>query len=563
MTELVLKLLNMSISASWLVLAVLLLRLLFRKAPKWISCLLWSIVALRLVIPFHFESVLSLIPSAEVIPQNIVTTQTPAIYSGIPAVNSTVNPLFTQHLTPENHTLETILFFVTVVWLVGVAALLLYSTVSYWRLRWRVQASIRLQHNLYMCDHVESPFILGTLLPRIYIPSGMDSGQLQYVLAHENAHLKRLDHWWKPLGFLLLTVYWFNPLLWLAYSLLCRDIERACDEKVIAKMNNTGKKAYSEALVACSVHRRLVMACPVAFGEVAIKTRINGIFCYRKPSFWVLLAATGACIVTALCFLTDPIPCIHRYTAKIATSSTCTQKGVQVLTCALCDHSYTAPAELLAHTYAQGDVLVEPDCTHQGRMELICTGCGTVKTETMEKTAHTLGTPLLTKKPNCVETGELSAVCTLCQSVHVVEIVAPNQDHDLHETVVKEAACEIPGEGRITCSRCDYAESCTYEPHGHNFVYGLYHPSTCMWNGAQEYDCTFCGAKYIQRLPKANEHTWGNSGLDPTHCIHCGFIKPGAWEAWGYNPSPLFSNPFATTAGALPTLPTIDIDHPY
>lgn len=546
MTELVLKLLNMSISASWLVLAVLLLRLLFRKAPKWISCLLWSIVALRLVIPFHFESVLSLIPSAEVIPQNIVTTQTPAIYSGIPAVNSTVNPLFTQHMTPENHTLETILFFVTVVWLVGVAALLLYSTVSYWRLRWRVQASIRLQHNLYMCDHVESPFILGTLLPRIYIPSGMDSGQLQYVLAHENAHLKRLDHWWKPLGFLLLTVYWFNPLLWLAYSLLCRDIERACDEKVIAKMNNTGKKAYSEALVACSVHRRLVMACPVAFGEVAIKTRINGIFCYRKPSFWVLLAATGACIATALCFLTDPIPCIHRYTAKIATSSTCTQKGVQVLTCALCDHSYTAPAKLLAHTYEQGDVLVEPDCTHQGRMELICTGCGAVKTEIMEKTAHTLGTPLLTKKPNCVETGELSAVCTLCQSVHVVEIVAPNQDHDLHETVVKESTCVKPGEGIITCSRCDYAESCTYEPHGHNFIYGLTHPGTCVRNGTQEIVCTLCGDKYFEELPATGTHTWVASGNSPARCIYCGVNIYGYGNDEDYGLGSLLSSPLIT-----------------
>ena len=493
----------MSISASWLVLAVLLLRLLFRKAPKWISCLLWSIVALRLVMPFSFESVLSLIPSAEVIPQDIVNTQTPAIYSGIPAVNSTVNPLFTQYLTPGDHTLETVLFYVSVVWLAGVAVMLLYSMISYWRLCRRVQASIRIQNNIYVCDHVESPFILGSLFPRIYIPSGINGEILQYVLAHENAHLKRLDHWWKPFGFLLLTVYWFNPLLWLAYILLCRDIECACDEKVIAQMDSTGKKAYSEALVECSVHRRLIMACPVAFGEVGVKTRIKSILGYKKPAFWIILAAAVVCTATAVCFLTNPLPCIHKYNSVITVSSTCTQKGVQTLTCKLCGHSYTAPADLLAHTYQQGNVLVEPDCIHQGCMEIICTACGAVKTEPIEKTAHTLSLPFLTKRANCTETGEMSAVCTLCHSVHVVDTIAPNQDHDLRETVVKEATCEDPGEGIISCSRCDYAQSCTYEPQGHNYVDGAIN----LANSTVMRECTRCDAQYAVTLTTINEFT--------------------------------------------------------
>ena len=540
MTELFIKLLNMSISASWLVLAVLLLRLLFRKAPKWISCLLWSIVALRLITPLSFESALSLIPSAEVIPQDIATTQTPAIYSGISGVNSAVNPLFTQYLTPQDHTLEMILDYASVVWLAGVAVLLLYSAVSYWRLRWQVQASIPMQNNLYVCDNVESPFILGTFFPRIYIPSGMDEGQLQHVLAHENAHLKRLDHLWKPLGFLLLTVYWFNPLLWLAYILLCRDIERACDEKVITHMDNAGKKAYLEALVACSVHRRLIMACPVAFGEVSVKARIKGILCYRKPSFWIILAAAAACMVTAVCFLTNPVSCPHTYSGEITVCSTCTQTGVKTLTCKLCNHIYTAPADLLAHTYEQGNVLTEPNCTHPGSMELVCSGCGTVKTQALEKTGHNLGVSFLSKTPNCAQTGTLSAVCSMCRSVHAVETVAANQDHDLQETVVKEATCVKPGEGIITCSRCDYAESCNYAPHGHNYVYGQTTPGTCISYGVQMIVCTACNAQYAEQLPKSGEHTWCDPGNGPTRCFYCGFIKPGTGAEWGYGSGSLW-----------------------
>lgn len=559
MIQLVLKLLNMSISASWLVLAVILLRLLFRKAPKWINCLLWSIVGLRLIMPFSFESELSLIPSAEVIPQDIVTSQTPAIYSGISAVNSTVNPLFTQYLTPEGHVLEKILWIASVVWLAGVMVLLLYSAVSYWRLRRRVQASIQMQNNLYVCDDVESPFILGSLFPRIYIPSGMDSGYVQYVLAHETAHLKRLDHWWKPLGFLLLTIYWFNPLLWLAYIMLCRDIECACDEKVITKMDNAGKRAYSEALVACSVHRRLVMACPVAFGEVGVKTRIKGILCYRKPAFWIILAATVVCSVTAVCFLTNPIPCIHRYTANITTQSTCTQKGVQTFTCKACGHSYTAPAQLLAHNYVQRNVLIEPDCTHQGSMELACTGCGTVKTVTLEKTAHTLGAPFLSQAPNCAETGTMSAQCTLCHSVHVVGTVETNEDHDLLETVIVEASCATAGKGVFTCSRCDYREYCTYEKHEHRYMEDYVRPGNCMNTGLMVLTCADCDNERHVILPESGEHSWNSSSNGPTRCFFCGTIKPGTGEEWGYGANNLFSTQ-TTPATNSPQFPVIQWD---
>lgn len=526
MSELVLKLVNMSISAGWLVLAVLLFRLLFKKAPKWISCLLWSIVALRLLIPITFESEFSLIPSAEVIPQNITTTQTPAIYSGIPAVNSAVNPLFTQYVTPEDHTLETILSVASVVWLVGVAVLLLYSAVSYGRLRWRVRVSLRMQSNLYTCDSIETPFILGILFPRIYIPSGMDAGQLQYVLAHENAHLKRLDHWWKPLGFLLLTVYWFNPLLWIAYIFLCRDIEQACDEKVITQMDNAGKKAYSETLVACSVHRRMIMACPVAFGELGVKARIKGILNYKKPSFWIILASAVACVITAVCFLTNPISCRHTYDSVITVPSTCTQKGIQTLTCTKCEHSYTAPADLLAHTYAPGRVLEEPDCVHAGTLELVCTECGAVKTGVMEMTAHTFGEPFLTKAPNCSETGEMSAQCQVCHRVQVVGTIATNHDHELHETLVVEASCAHHGEGIIACSRCDYEKPCIYAQLGHQYEYGPVLPGTCREQNSIRMTCTVCGEERFEFYPGYGDHHWlylgGRYGW---YCLFCGARK--------------------------------------
>lgn len=184
-------------------------------------------------------------------------------------------------------------------WLGGMGILLAYSGISYLRLRWQVQASLRYRDNVYLCDQVRSPFVLGVLRPRIYVPSGMEEDQLQHILAHENAHIRRRDHWWKPLGFVLLAVYWYNPLLWVAYILLCRDIECACDEKVVAKLDEGEKKQYSETLLACSIHRRMVLACPVAFGEMAVKTRIQGVKRYKKPALWLLTVSLVACAVAA------------------------------------------------------------------------------------------------------------------------------------------------------------------------------------------------------------------------------------------------------------------------
>ena len=313
MENVFLKLLNMSITAGWLVLAIVLLRLILKKAPRAILCVLWGIVGIRLLLPFSFESVLSLIPSAETVPEDIGFAANPAIFSGVSAVNSVVNPLLSSSLSPDPaqltsvNPMQVLLFVASWVWVFGMAGMLLYSLISYLRILRKVREAVPMKGNILACDHIDTPFILGVFRPRIYLPSSMNETDAEYVIAHEKAHLLRRDHWWKPFGFLLLTVYWFNPILWVAYVLLCRDIEVACDQKVIRNMGTDIKKPYSEALINCSIPRRMISACPLAFGEVGIKSRIKSVLSYKKPSFWLILIAAGSCVAIAVCFLTDPV----------------------------------------------------------------------------------------------------------------------------------------------------------------------------------------------------------------------------------------------------------------
>lgn len=311
MEAIFLKILNMSITASWIVLAVIVLRLLLKKSPKWIIVLMWGLVGIRLVCPFSLESVFSLIPSAETVPSEILYMDTPAIHSGIAAFNSAVNPIISESLAPavgdSVNPMQTITFVSSIIWIAGIAIMLVYTVVSYLRIHKKVKEAIPFKENIWSCDHVDTPFILGVIHPRIYLPSSMSEQDMEYVIAHEKAHLKRHDHWWKPLGFLLLTIYWFNPILWIAYILLCRDIELACDEKVIQDMGTDNKKPYSNALINCSVPRKMIAACPLAFGEVGVKERVGAIMNYKKPAFWIIILAVIACVVIAVCFLTNPL----------------------------------------------------------------------------------------------------------------------------------------------------------------------------------------------------------------------------------------------------------------
>ena len=310
MSTVFLKILNLSYSASWLILAVLIVRLLLKKAPKWINCLLWALVAVRMILPFSLESAMSLLPSKEVLPADIQSTDVPHIESGIYAINNTVNPVIADTLAPAEVTsvnpMQVIVSVLCIVWVAGILAMAVYASISYVKIKRSVREAAILEKGIMECDDVKSPFILGILRPVIYVPSGMDSETLELVLAHEKAHMKRRDYIWKPLGYALLSVYWFNPLSWIAYILLCRDIESACDEKVIRDKSSDYMAAYSQALLDCSIQRRRIAACPVAFGETGVKMRIKNVLSYKKPAFWIILASLATCVILAVCFLTDP-----------------------------------------------------------------------------------------------------------------------------------------------------------------------------------------------------------------------------------------------------------------
>lgn len=310
MEELFIKLLNNSLAASWLVPAVLLLRLLLKSAPKKFRCLLWGLVGLRLILPVRLKSPFSLIPSAVTVNPDIVYAKNPVIDSGISALNRAINPVISEafRAVPHNsaNPLQVWFYLAAVLWLCGAAALLLYGLISYLRLRKIVAKAVVLEDGVWQYAGSASPFVLGLFSPRIYLPTGLSEADVPFVLAHERAHIARRDHWVKFLGFLLLSLYWFNPLLWAAYALLCRDIELACDEAVLRRQGPEIKRAYSAALLNCSVSRKSIAACPVAFGETGIRQRIKNILRYRKPAFWLVAAGGLACAGLALCFLTDP-----------------------------------------------------------------------------------------------------------------------------------------------------------------------------------------------------------------------------------------------------------------
>lgn len=317
--EIFLTLLNKSITTGWLVLAILVLRLLLKKAPKALFTALWALVAIRLLCPVSFQSRFSLIQNAEPIPQELA--------GDIWSMEEPENPLpaadgdRTQQEHREKNAAAipekddaagqkkpwpSVLSAAAFIWLAGVAGMLSYSSLSYWRISGKVKESMPLQKNVLICDRIDTPFILGVFRPRIYLPSTVSETDIIYVLAHEKAHLKRRDHIWKPLGFILLSVYWFQPLLWLSYVLFCRDIELACDEKVIRELGEESKKPYSGALINCSVPRRVIAACPIAFGETGVKRRIQSVLKYKKPTFWIILTAAAVFVVVGICFLTNP-----------------------------------------------------------------------------------------------------------------------------------------------------------------------------------------------------------------------------------------------------------------
>ena len=310
MDDVFLKLVNLSISASWLILAVLVLRVVLKKAPKWVMPLLWGVVALRLVCLFSIESALSLIPSAETIPSEIVTETRESVLYEQATLDIVTNPTLPSAaevpVGVSRQQAQVDFNIYSILWLAGMAALLVHALVSAGKLKRKLATAILLRDNIYESEFVDSPFVFGVVKPNIYLPMHMDEGTAAYVIAHERAHLARRDHWWKVLGYLVLALHWFNPLVWVAYILFCRDIELACDEKVVKGLDGAARADYSQALLSCAAPKRAVAACPLAFGEGNIKTRVKSALHYRKPAFWVTAAAVLAVVIVAVCFLTNP-----------------------------------------------------------------------------------------------------------------------------------------------------------------------------------------------------------------------------------------------------------------
>ena len=310
MTNVFLHFANVGITASYLILAALVLRLILRKVPKNLLIWLWALVAIRLALPISLESALSLIPKRQPIPANILLAPEPTIDSGIPVIDRAVNPVITENFSPtvtaSVNPMQVILPVISIVWLVGVGVILLYAVISYIKLSRQVSVSIHLRENLYLCDGIPTPFILGIVKPKIYLPSDMEAQNQSYVLKHERAHLRHHDNLWKPLGFLLLAVYWFHPLVWIAYLLFCRDLEMACDERAIMDFDDEEKKAYSYALLSCAASKRALAICPVAFGENSVKSRIQNVLHFKKASVWIAVAVFLIIALVAVFFLTNP-----------------------------------------------------------------------------------------------------------------------------------------------------------------------------------------------------------------------------------------------------------------
>lgn len=317
-----LKFFNMSITAGWLMAAVILLRLLLKRSPRWICCLMWLAVAFRLLCPVTLESSFSLTPSAEVISQRTVNSVNVGIdfSSGISAIDAPVNDYLDSHyfegVTVRANNLSKVTSVMGVIWLMGIAAMLIYALISFVKVKAKVSASLNTEENVWICDEIKTPFILGIVKPRIYLPSNLPKEQEGYILDHERTHIKRLDHIAKPFGFLVLSLHWFNPLVWLSYMLFCKDIELACDERVIKALDLEGKKSYSDALLSLSVFGKATAASPLAFSEVGVKERVGAVLRYKKPALWLTAAALIVCVVLGAVFITSPA----EMTAELASS---------------------------------------------------------------------------------------------------------------------------------------------------------------------------------------------------------------------------------------------------
>lgn len=297
------KLLENSISASFLIAVILVLRLLLRKSPRWISCALWGFAGIRLVIPITIESALCLIPR---FPRNFSHLTNVESEIIVPPVASPAPA--SSHI--ENTSAQgnaDILSILALVWLIGALGIFTYSVISAVITSRKVIGSVCKKDNVYLCDNISTPFVMGFIKPKIYLPSDISRKDIRCVITHEKAHIDRLDYITRPLGFTILCLHWFNPLVWVAYIMFCRDVELACDEKVVKRMSVKEKKNYSKALIRCSAPKAYIKASPIAFAEVGVKKRIVSVLNYKKPALWIMLLSLAVCLFVPLCFMSNPV----------------------------------------------------------------------------------------------------------------------------------------------------------------------------------------------------------------------------------------------------------------
>ena len=361
MGDLFVSVLNMSISAAWVLLAVLILRLIFKKAPKRITVLLWCIVGLRLIMPFSVESIFSLIPSNETV-SKAWDSPRPNLNSGITVIDNGINNYLEGHYfegvtRPAGHFTD-ITTIAAAAWIIGTAALLIYTAVSFFRLKKGLRTAVLLRDNIFQSEKISSPFVFGIIKPKIYLPFGITERNAESVILHEQAHISRRDYLWKPLGFLLLCAHWFNPLMWLAYVLFCRDIEFACDERAIGLLNADKRADYSEALLNCSAGRHMLFAYPPAFGEVGVKSRVKSVLNYKKPVFWLAAAAVIAGIAASVCLLTSPKTGSHRSDSLV------------VRDCIVEDGCEGIGYKLVSSTYEKNNISIRVKWTNKRKEEL-------------------------------------------------------------------------------------------------------------------------------------------------------------------------------------------------
>lgn len=540
MKELFITYLQAGFFGSIMILLVVLLRCFLKKAPGKYLCILWILVIVRLLLPFNLESRLSLQPRYDFWDPQFQQTEYDHDINSKPEwtpleEHEQDNAVEDEIPTALSKKIDYVQI-LSVAWLSMGAVLLAYTVAAYAFLRFRVRDAVKSGKGVLESDRIRGAFALGYICPRIYLPVGLSDIDRDLIIAHERTHIARGDNWLKLAGFFCCCVHWYNPLVWISYVLLCRDIEIACDERVVSGMDLDQRKMYSMALLNCGKRMSGYMVCPVAFGEVNLKQRIKNVLSYRRPELWVSIATVVLVGIVAVCFLTNPVQAEdlptdptetineHTYDEGVMTlAPACGQEGLMTYTCTKCGEKKTESISALPHLFGEGVKTELPTCSESGVITYTCVRCGAVKTEVSNTLAHKFGELTVSKEPTCKEEGELLAECILCGCIQVVDTVPKTQEHQYENRVIRKPTCVDRGEGADVCTVCGHSVSCDYELTDH--AYGnavVTKEATCAEKGLKTYTCSVCKDEYTKPIDK-KDHIWDEGPCNaPGTCTVCG-----------------------------------------